>query len=87
MSTKLLISVLLCLIPFTIADPAQLRFSDCAASTTNSSRKFNVETVYGQVLHDEATPYLELVVIGSSPEEIVGYYDGGTKLGAFHALL
>jgi hypothetical protein len=82
MSATLLISFLLCLAHFTLADPATLRFSDCAAENTTVSRKFNVENVYGQVITDEySNSYLDLVVIGNTPETIVGYYDGGTKLG------
>lgn len=84
MSATLLISFLLCLAHFTLADPATLRFSDCAASNADVSRKFNVETVYGQVSTDgNNSSYLDLVVIGNTPETIVGYYDGGTKLGGF----
>ncbi|KAH9482301.1 hypothetical protein JR316_0004399 [Psilocybe cubensis] len=62
------------LIPSVIADPISIPIQDCFDdSQSSSSQKFDVNTVYGQVLqNEEFGRYLNLTVIGNSPQDIVG---------------
>ncbi|CAK5263174.1 unnamed protein product [Mycena citricolor] len=62
-----------------IADPATLPFTDCFNG--NASAKFSIDKVYGQVLTtDQTGTYLNLTVIGSSPQEIFGFVDSSSSL-------
>ena len=55
------------------ADPVSLPFTDCSDPRTNETLKFQVDTVYGQVLHSARWGhYLNLTVFGSSPTGILG---------------
>ncbi|KAJ7055094.1 hypothetical protein C8F01DRAFT_1030621 [Mycena amicta] len=72
-----LISLLLALPAF--ADPATLSFDDCFSG--NSSMKLTVNQVYGQVLNSaELGAYLNLTVIGNSPQDISGFTDSSSSL-------
>ncbi|KAF5393120.1 hypothetical protein D9757_001130 [Collybiopsis confluens] len=64
------------------ADPATLSFSDCfVASGNNTAQKLSVSAVYGQVLQDELTePYLNLTVLGTTPEVIQNSANGSSEL-------
>ncbi|KAF7335259.1 Membrane protein [Mycena sanguinolenta] len=62
-----------------LADPASLPFEDCFSG--NASMKLTVDEVYGQVLtSSQLGTYLNLTVIGSSPQEISGSADASTSL-------
>ena len=76
-----LLSLILLLIPCTLADPATIPFQDCFDPSESISQKFNVSTVYAQVLHnDEWGKYLNLTVVGTSPQEILGLANGSSSL-------
>ncbi|KAJ6515243.1 hypothetical protein C8R45DRAFT_887948 [Mycena sanguinolenta] len=62
-----------------LADPASLPFEDCFSG--NASMKLTVNEVYGQVLTSpQLGTYLNLTVIGNSPQEILGYADSSSSL-------
>jgi len=68
-------------IPCTLADPATIPFQDCFDEPESISQKFDVNTVYAQVLHnDEWGRYLNLTVVGTSPQEILGLGNGSSSL-------
>ena len=76
-----LLSLLVLLIPYTLADPATIPFQDCFDEPKNIGQKFDVNTVYAQVLHnDEWGKYLNLTVVGTSPREILGRANGSLSL-------
>ncbi|KAJ7265373.1 hypothetical protein B0H12DRAFT_1100516 [Mycena haematopus] len=61
------------------ADPASIPFEDCFSG--NASMKLAVDEVYGQVLtSSQLGTYLNLTVIGSSPQEISGFADSSSSL-------
>ncbi|KAF9559668.1 hypothetical protein CPC08DRAFT_666253 [Agrocybe pediades] len=67
------ISLLLLLLPSTTADPLSIPFDDCFDEPNFEQQKFNVHTVYAQVSHNEEFgKYLNLTVLGTSPQDIVG---------------
>ncbi|KAJ7098614.1 hypothetical protein B0H15DRAFT_821497 [Mycena belliarum] len=60
-----------------LADPASLAFADCFSG--NVSVKLTVDEVYGQVLNSaQLGTYLNLTVIGSTPQPIVEFADDPT---------
>ncbi|KAJ7094372.1 hypothetical protein C8R44DRAFT_645301 [Mycena epipterygia] len=72
-----LISLLLVLPVF--ADPASLPFDDCFSG--NVSAKLTVDEVYAQILTSaQLGTYLNLTVIGNSPEEIFGSTNSSSSL-------
>ncbi|KAF7317221.1 TRP domain-containing protein [Mycena chlorophos] len=74
-----LVSVLLGRAVPALADPATLAFNDCFSG--NASLKLSVDTVYGQVLDDpQLGTYLNLTVIGNSPQQIDGFTDSSSSL-------
>ena len=63
-----------------LADTASIPFQDCFSSSASVAQKFNVSTVYAQVLQDaDLGSYLNLTVFGTSPQPILGLV--GTSLG------
>ncbi|KAJ6587795.1 hypothetical protein B0H10DRAFT_1831452 [Mycena sp. CBHHK59/15] len=71
--------VLLLLALPVFADPASLPFDDCFSG--NESAKLTVSQVYGQVLRSKQLgTYLNLTVIGDSPEEIFGFTNSSSSL-------
>jgi hypothetical protein len=63
-----------------LADPASIPFEDCFSG--NDSMKLTVDEVYGQVLtSSELGTYLNLTVIGNSPQDILGFTDSSSSLG------
>lgn len=71
---------LLCLIGVALADPVSIPFQDCSNESASLGQKFNVSTVYAQVLQDpDLGNYLNLTVFGTSPQPIIGLLD--TSLG------
>lgn len=76
-----LLYLLVLLIPCTLADPATIPFQDCFDEPESVGQKFDVNTVYAQVLHnDEWGKYLNLTVVGTSPQEILGLANGSSSL-------
>jgi hypothetical protein len=76
-----LLSLIVLLIPCTIADPATILFQDCFDEPESIGQKFDVNTVYAQVLHnDEWGKYLNLTVVGTSPQEILGRTNESSSL-------
>lgn len=77
----------LLLIPFLFtrvnADPATLPFADCfAASNSNIDQRISVDFVYAQVLpNEEWGQYLNLTILGSSPQEVSGFTNQSSSLG------
>jgi len=68
-----LLSLIVLLIPCTLADPATIPFQDCFDEPESIGQKFDINTVYAQVLHnDKWGKYLNLTVVGNSPKEILG---------------
>ncbi|KAK1224510.1 hypothetical protein PQX77_012589 [Marasmius sp. AFHP31] len=66
-----------------LSDPASLPFNDCFDSRRgNASQKLTVSQVYGQVIEtSDRESYLNLTVIGSTPQEILDTrVDGGGSL-------
>ncbi|KAJ7937049.1 hypothetical protein B0H13DRAFT_2261477 [Mycena leptocephala] len=62
-----------------LADPASIPFEDCFSG--NDSMKLTVDEVYGQVLtSSELGTYLNLTVIGNSPQDILGFTDSSSSL-------
>ena len=71
---------LLCLLDVTLADPASIPFQDCFNQPDILDQKFNVSTVYAQVLQNaDLGNYLNLTVFGTSPKPILGLVN--TSLG------
>ena len=71
---------LLCLLDVALADPASIPFQDCFNQPDSLGQKFNVSTVYAQVLQNEDLGnYLNLTVFGTSPKPILGLVN--TSLG------
>ncbi|KAF7302291.1 TRP domain-containing protein [Mycena indigotica] len=65
----------------TFADPATLDFEDCFSG--NSSVKLAVDHVYGQVLDSPSAnmgTYLNLTLVGTSPQAIQGFTDSSSSL-------
>ena len=73
---------LLSTILFVRAGPVSLPFEDCFSETRNAANKFNITTVYAQVLKDEVHgTFANLTVFGTSPSTIVGLTNESTSLG------
>jgi hypothetical protein len=71
---------LLCLLDIALADPAPIQFQDCFNQPDSLGNKFNVSTVYAQVLQNaDLGNYLNLTVFGTSPQQISGLVN--TSLG------
>lgn len=71
---------LLCLLDVALADPASIQFQDCFNQPDSLDQKFNVSTVYAQVLQNaDLGSYLNLTVFGTSPQRILGLMN--TSLG------
>ena len=71
---------LLCLLDIALADPASIPFQDCFNQPDALGVKFNVSTVYAQVLQNaDLGNYLNLTVFGTSPQPILGLEN--TSLG------
>ena len=71
---------LLCLLDVALADPVSIQFQDCFNDLGSLDQKFNVSTVYAQVLQNaDLGSYLNLTVFGTSPQRINGQND--TSLG------
>ncbi len=83
MSSALSVLVaLLLILPIVFCTPADLTFNDCFSSA-NVSGKLTVSNVYAQVLHNATlSNYLDLVVIGETPVEIIGRSNSSLNLGA-----
>jgi hypothetical protein len=82
--TAALLCLLLALPVF--ADPASLSFVDCFSG--NASAKLAVSDVYGQVLDSaELGRYLNLTVIGTSPQDIFGFTNLSSSLGERRPIL
>jgi len=63
----------LALLHYVSADPVSLPFTDCSDPHANNDQKFQIHTVYGQVLRNtQWGHYLNLTVFGTSPAEILG---------------
>ncbi|KAK7470177.1 hypothetical protein VKT23_001615 [Stygiomarasmius scandens] len=62
-----------------IAEPATLGWNDCFVGT-NKSVKLSVNTVYGQVVPTDDGSYLNLTVLGSTPETIFKSVNTSSKL-------
>jgi len=62
-----------------IAEPATLGWNDCFVGT-NTSVKLSVNTVYGQVVPTDDGSYLNLTVLGSTPETIFKSVNTSSKL-------
>ena len=73
---------LLCLLGAALANPASIPFQDCFNQPNSLNQKFNVNTIYAQVLQNEDLGnYLNLTVLGTSPQEIQGLVNTSTSLG------
>ena len=57
---------------YVLADPVALPFTDCSDLRANESEKLQVDTLYGQVLHNAQGYYLNLTLFGTSASEIAG---------------
>lgn len=82
MPRSLAFLVLLVALPRVFADPALAQFSDCFDDETgNVTQKLNVSAVYAQVI-DSGTlgMHLNLTVIGTSPQDIVGFTNTSGRL-------
>jgi len=76
-----LLSLILLLLPSVISDPLSVPFDDCFDETDSESQKFQVNTVYAQVLkNDQWGNYLNLTVFGTSPKDILGHTNSSTSL-------
>ncbi|KAG7097414.1 hypothetical protein E1B28_004761 [Marasmius oreades] len=83
MSSALFLFLLLLLFSNTVlSDPASLSFKDCFDSSRgNASQKVTISKVYGQVFKTfEDESYLNLTMIGSTPQEILDTSDEGGNL-------
>ncbi|KAF5388004.1 hypothetical protein D9615_000729 [Tricholomella constricta] len=73
--------VLFLILPRLLAGPSIARFTDCFDEDSNLTQKLNISTVYAQVYdHEEFGKYLNLTVLGTSPQEIQGYTNASTSL-------
>ncbi|KAK0190459.1 hypothetical protein F5146DRAFT_1044297 [Armillaria mellea] len=82
MSSALSVLVaLLLILPVVFCTPADLTFNDCFSPNANVSSKLTVSNVYAQVLHNATlSNYLDLVVIGETPVQIIGRSDSSLNL-------
>lgn len=84
MSSTIALLILLAL-PNVLANPLNVSFTDCFDSNGNTSLKLSISSVYAQVLEDDQqSVYLNLTVLGDSPQEIVGYSNTSLNLGELH---
>ncbi|KAG5648736.1 hypothetical protein DXG03_000083 [Asterophora parasitica] len=68
-------------IPNVLAGPAIVRFTDCFDGNNGGAQKLNISSVYAQVYdNDGFGRYLNLTVLGTSPQEIQGYTNTSTSL-------
>lgn len=85
--TSSLFALIIALLPLTYADPLLIPFEDCFDESDSLAQKFLVDTVYAQVLvNEEWGNYLNLTVLGTSPQPIVGLPNGSSSLCAFFHL-
>ncbi|KAG7447646.1 uncharacterized protein BT62DRAFT_892081 [Guyanagaster necrorhizus] len=71
----------LLVLPNVLCAPADLTFDDCFDPNANVSEKLTVSNVYAQVLYNSSLHnYLDLVVIGETPVEIIGRSDSSLNL-------
>lgn len=73
--------LLLLAVPHVLADPAIATFFDCFDHNANVTRKLTVSTVYAQIVDNaELGPNLNLTVLGTSPQDIVGFLNTSGSL-------
>jgi hypothetical protein len=76
-----LVSLLTLILPKASADPASIPFSDCFDEPESVGQKLDVDTVYAQVLQNEEWGrYLNLTVVGTSRQDILGMSNTSTSL-------
>lgn len=80
-----LLALLVLLLPTIItADPLSIPFDDCFDEPDSEAQKFTVDAVYAQILRNDAWGnYLNLTVLGTSPQPIMGVTNDSTSLGEF----
>lgn len=67
------------------ADPATVPFTDCLDSEASQAQKLNISTVYAQVLqNNDLGTYLNLTVLGQSPQTILGLANTSTNLCQYY---
>lgn len=75
--------LLLCL-PHVHSDPAVARFTECFDEDGGVTPRLQISTVYAQVLqNNDLGNYLNLTVLGSSPQPILGFTNTSGSLGKF----
>ncbi|KAG6813034.1 hypothetical protein H0H92_014568 [Tricholoma furcatifolium] len=63
------------------AHPAVASFTDCFDPDGNVTQKLDISTVYAQVLNnDDMGTYLNLTVLGTTPQPIFGFTNSSTSL-------
>lgn len=73
--------LLLLAVPHVLADPATPTFFDCFDSGANVTQKLTVSTIYAQVVDNPGQgPNLNLTVLGTSPQDIVGFTNASGSL-------
>ncbi|KAG6844527.1 hypothetical protein H0H87_006183 [Tephrocybe sp. NHM501043] len=81
MPTRRSALLLLLLLPRALADPAVAHFTDCFDEDSNQAQKFDISTVFAQVLENDGLgKYLNLTVLGSSSQPILGFTNTSTSL-------
>jgi hypothetical protein len=78
-----LLILLLFAAPHIRANPATLTPKDCFSG--NAVQKLNISTVYAQILdNDQMGTYLNLTVLGTSSQQILGLSNASTSLGELY---
>ncbi|KAF8638547.1 hypothetical protein AX17_002090 [Amanita inopinata Kibby_2008] len=73
--------LLFLILPRAYADPAIVPFDDCFDKAANVSQKLDINTVYAQILPDDVWgKYLNLTLIGDSPQGITGFSNASNSL-------
>ena len=65
----------------TAAQPAVLQYTDCF-SGSNTTQKLNISTVYGQLLTEPHATWLNLTLIGSTPDTILEASNGSDPVAS-----
>lgn len=76
---------LLFLLPHVLSDPAVARFTECFDDDGNATQRLQISTVFAQVLENQSLgKYLNLTLLGHSPQEILGFTNTSGSLGEFN---
>lgn len=65
----------------TVAQPASLQYQDCFSSS-NTSQKLNISTVYAQLLEFPHDAFLNFTILGETPQVILESSGGSNPVAS-----